>query len=344
MRASRCGGGGYGDQSASLIAAGSPVVNGQSRYRSENAVAANAIATKSSLLDLFIIIRFLIVLCYKDQRDAVGYDGIGFYCTPPNGGDREHLCAFGCLRRLFSPVLTTKQLEPAVEGNAKNHFCGSPKAVRFRKGVLWPRLSRTDLKSGGPGSWRLIGSESVFVPIADPKRKTVSFLAENIGPELRKMWPILVALRHDNPAISYHMSHPQGPALMIRDLLPDVRMDEDKKCSMNSIWSWKCEERLSLSLSFSRPDIIGIVTHRSRGPFTERDRSMFNLLRFHVSQACEYSEGAVFTTPSGAMIEALESLVGGSIVTGGRWRQGSVLVRISPSGISRASSRKTSRF
>ena len=32
VRANRCGGSGYGDQRASLIATGSSVVNGQSRY------------------------------------------------------------------------------------------------------------------------------------------------------------------------------------------------------------------------------------------------------------------------------------------------------------------------
>ncbi len=74
------------------------------------------------------------------------------------------------------------------------------------------------------------------------------------------------------------------------------------------------QERLSLSLSLSRPDITGVVAHRKRTPFTERDRSMLNFLRFHVSEACSTAKGCpVLAFPS--VMGALESLVGGSIVT-----------------------------
>ena len=140
------------------------------------------------------------------------------------------------------------------------------------------------------GLGSLIGAESVFVARADPKRSTVSLLADNIGPELRNLWPTLVALRHENPAISYHMSHPEGPALMIEDLLP---MSQWKRTAVfNEFYSrLKMQERLSLSLTLSRPDITGVVAHRKRTPFTERDRSMLNLLRFHVSEACSAAKG-----------------------------------------------------
>jgi DNA-binding CsgD family transcriptional regulator len=162
------------------------------------------------------------------------------------------------------------------------------------------------------GLGNLIGAESVFVARADPKRNMVLLLADNIGPELRKLWPTLVALRHENPAISYHMSRPEGPALMIEDLLPMSRWR--KTTVFNEFYSrLSMQERLSLSLSFSRPDITGVVAHRSRHPFTERDRSVLNLLRFHVSQACATVK-ARFDPPFASIMEALESLVGGSIV------------------------------
>ena len=159
----------------------------------------------------------------------------------------------------------------------------------------------------------LIGADTVFVARADPKRNMVALLADNIGPELRKFWPTLVALRHENPAISYHMSHPEGPALMIEDLLP---MSHWKRTAVyNEFYSrLEMRERLSLSLTLSRPDITGIVAHRKRAPFIERDRSMLNLLRFHVSEACGTAKGRpVLALPS--VLETLESLVGGSIVT-----------------------------
>lgn len=159
----------------------------------------------------------------------------------------------------------------------------------------------------------LIGSESVFVAKADPKRNMVSLLADNIGPELRKHWPTLVALRHENPAISYHMSRPEAPALMIKDLLP---MSQWRRTTVfNEFYSrLGMQERLSLSLSFSRPDVTGVVAHRSRGCFTERDRSVLNLIRPHISQACNTAKACpVFASRS--VLGALESLVGASIVT-----------------------------
>ena len=54
---------------------------------SEKAVAANAIATKNSLVGLFIIVFCSSGPCCKDQRDAAGYDGIRLLLfDPPNRG------------------------------------------------------------------------------------------------------------------------------------------------------------------------------------------------------------------------------------------------------------------
>ena len=99
---------------------------------------------------------------------------------------------------------------------------------------------------------------------------------------------------------------------MIRELLP---MSEWTRTAIfNEFYSkLAMRERLSLSLSFSRPDIVGVIAHRGRRPFNERDRSVLNLLRPHVSQACATAK-VRFVPPFASIIEALESLVGGSIV------------------------------
>lgn len=158
----------------------------------------------------------------------------------------------------------------------------------------------------------LIGADTVFVARADAKRHTVALLVDNIGPELLKLWPVLVALRHENPAISYHMSHPDAPPLMIGDLLP---MSQWRQTAVfNEFYSrLGMQERLSMSLSFSHPDVVGVVAHRNRGSFTERDRSILNLLRHHVSLAC-VTATARATPACPSIMEAVESLVGGSIV------------------------------
>ena len=129
----------------------------------------------------------------------------------------------------------------------------------------------------------LIGAETVFVATADPKRSRIALLAENVGPELYKSWPTLIALRHENAAISYHMSHPDGPALMIEDLMP---MSHWQSTAVFNEFYDKLgmRARLSLSLSIGRPDITGIVAHRAHGTFTERHRFILNLLGLHVCQ------------------------------------------------------------
>jgi DNA-binding CsgD family transcriptional regulator len=181
--------------------------------------------------------------------------------------------------------------------------------VRSLYGMNSVQLILERLTEGLP---RLIGADSVFVASADPHKHRVALLAENVGSDLHKLWPTLVELRHENPAISHHMAQPDGPALMIRDLLP---MSAWQRTAVFNEFYVKLgmRERLSLSLSFARPDITGVVAHRRRGAFSEANRAMLNLLRCHVMQTC-----ANVKTPSPpacpSLMEALGSLVGGGIV------------------------------
>jgi hypothetical protein len=65
----------------------------------ENDATTNAIAPKSTLQCVFIIIRFLVVLCYKDQHDAAGYGGIRLLLSLPQMG--EFVRTFACWRTDF---------------------------------------------------------------------------------------------------------------------------------------------------------------------------------------------------------------------------------------------------
>lgn len=73
------------------------------------------------------------------------------------------------------------------------------------------------------------------------------------------------------------------------------------------------QERLSVSLPFARSDFAAVVVHRSRRTLAERDRSVLSLLRFHISEACRTAQTHV-VPPSALIIDAIEPLVGGSIV------------------------------
>jgi hypothetical protein len=77
---------------------------------------------------------------------------------------------------------------------------------------------------GGTATVWLLLSVMFFANLAfDPRTKIMSVLADDIGPELHKLWPTLIALRHDNPAITYHLSHAVAPAFTMGDLLPPAQ-------------------------------------------------------------------------------------------------------------------------
>jgi DNA-binding CsgD family transcriptional regulator len=73
------------------------------------------------------------------------------------------------------------------------------------------------------------------------------------------------------------------------------------------------QERLSVSLPFARPDSVGVVAHRSHRSFTERDCTVLNLVQFHISEACRTAKMHL-VPPSASIFDAIESLVGGSVV------------------------------
>lgn len=158
----------------------------------------------------------------------------------------------------------------------------------------------------------LIAVNTIFVAAFDPRTKRMSVLADDIGPELHKLWPRLVALRHENPALTYHLSHSTAPAFTMGDLLPPSQWK--KTAVFNEFYSkLGMEERLSVSLPFARPDTVGVVAHRIRHSFTERDRTVLNLIQFHISEACRTAKMHV-VPPSASIIDAIESLVGGSLI------------------------------
>jgi hypothetical protein len=71
-----------------------PLFTVNSAIDPENDATTNAIAPKSTLQCVFIIIRFLVVLCDKDQHDGAGYDGIRLLLSLPQMGEIcETFCA-----------------------------------------------------------------------------------------------------------------------------------------------------------------------------------------------------------------------------------------------------------
>ena len=73
-------------------------------------------------------------------------------------------------------------------------------------------------------------------------------------------------------------------------------------------------EQLAGTFLFARPDLGGLILNRSRRTFSQRDRLVLNLLRFHISEACRTAKLAE-ANPSVTLAEAFAPLVdGGTIV------------------------------
>jgi DNA-binding CsgD family transcriptional regulator len=162
------------------------------------------------------------------------------------------------------------------------------------------------------GLTTLIPADNVFIPVLDSTTGRMSVLANNVGPRLAQLWPILVALRNENPALTYHLSNPWTSAFTMRDLLPLSQWI--KTAVFNEFYApLEMLERLSISLPFARPSTVAVVAHRARSSFTERDRTVLNLLHLNVSEACRTAKMNVVPLSTSAM-DAVEALVGVSIV------------------------------
>ena len=66
----------------------------------------------------------------------------------------------------------------------------------------------------------IIGGDSVLVTLVETRTGAPSILAENIGPTLRELYPIMLELGHEHPGIQYHRDHPSRKAVAIADLVP----------------------------------------------------------------------------------------------------------------------------
>ena len=156
----------------------------------------------------------------------------------------------------------------------------------------------------------LIGGNSAWI-LYESKTNPTHLVAENVGPEWQKFLPTALALRHEHPGIRYSHVH-RGQAVAIADLLP---LYQWKKTGLyNEVFSkLGMHEQLGASFPYALPNLCGVVVNRSRRTFTQRDRTVLNILRFHISEACKTAKMQVAIL-SPELADTLESLVGESII------------------------------
>jgi DNA-binding CsgD family transcriptional regulator len=157
----------------------------------------------------------------------------------------------------------------------------------------------------------LIGGNSTVVVLNERRADAPHLLAENIGLEYQKLMPVIWALRHDHPGFRYHRAYAVR-AVTLSDLIPVHRWRKTKL--YNEVYSkLGMHEQMMGVLPYARPDLSGVIVNRTRRTFTERDRSVLNIVRFHISEACRAAKMHA-AIPSPELTGAFEPLVGGSIV------------------------------
>jgi DNA-binding CsgD family transcriptional regulator len=157
----------------------------------------------------------------------------------------------------------------------------------------------------------LIGANSTFIVVNKRLADPPDLLVENLGPEYHKLMATIWTYRHDHPGFRYHHAYAVR-AVTLSDLLPLNRWRKTEL--FNQAYSkLGMHEQMIGVFSFARPGLAGVIVNRTRRTFTERDRSVLNILRFHISEACRTAKMHA-GIPSPSLMETLEPVVGGSIV------------------------------
>jgi hypothetical protein len=131
----------------------------------------------------------------------------------------------------------------------------------------------------------LIGCNSAWVVHNDRRTTSQSVWAENVGPNLPRLASTAWALRHEHPGIRYHHVH-RGRAVAIADLVPLYQWKKTR-IYYEVFSKLGMQEQLGASFPFAFPDLAGVIRNRSRRTFTQRYRTVLNILRFHISEACK---------------------------------------------------------
>jgi hypothetical protein len=95
-----------------------------------------------------------------------------------------------------------------------------------------------------------IGATNILVPVVDIKTKTISLMADTVGPELHKLLPVVSTLQHEHPAIKYHRVHANDRAVTIGDLLPLYQRPSIRLQSSTLAWK-SCVDPNQIDKTFS---------------------------------------------------------------------------------------------
>jgi DNA-binding CsgD family transcriptional regulator len=162
------------------------------------------------------------------------------------------------------------------------------------------------------GLQNVIGGNSILVTSVNSLTGKTSELANSMDLDLQKYWPAFSVYEHEHPGIKYHRAHPRGRAVTIGELLP---MRQWRKTALfNEVCApIGAQDQLGINSSLAPSQFLAVVINRSKRTFTERDRSVLDVLQLHIVEACRTLE-IHSITPRFFLTEAVAAATGGTVI------------------------------
>lgn len=111
---------------------------------------------------------------------------------------------------------------------------------------------------------------------------------EAFTPTLKQAWTQVL---REHSILMHHTRNPDSRVLKLSDFLTQSQLH--RLALYNELYrKWGVEYNMGIPLSMPLPLVIGVGLHRGKPDFSERERSMINLLRPHLVQAYHNAEAA----------------------------------------------------
>lgn len=143
-----------------------------------------------------------------------------------------------------------------------------------------------------PQLGKLVGSDITSYNEVNPATREVAGFIDPDEFNLAMLAATLERLMHDHPVIMHHQATGHGEALRISDFISQREL-HDTGLYQELYRPMGVEFQISLTLPTRRPLIAALVFNRKRSDFSERDRTVLNTLRPHLTAAFD---AARFTT------------------------------------------------
>ena len=155
---------------------------------------------------------------------------------------------------------------------------------------------------------RIVPATNISYNEIDTRRRRLSASVQAVeATRLPQAEQIFAAHVHEHPVLAHHRRTGEGRALKISDFLPQQRFHR-LGLYQNHYRPLGTEYQISTALSGSKSRVIALAWSRDRCDFSERDRTVIELVRPHIVQAYRTADAVA---KHERRLRALESAVDG---------------------------------